>query len=181
MRSRTQPGHGAPQLHDAAGVTAVADHLMNACGAQTRMLVESLANELYVRVRDRGTHRLSTIEAVRFDGIADGIGMNIEFAGNGADFPVLGVKVTANLHAHFRADHEFLLPRLSLPQRGYRGKGSTNRPFLPHTTQRRKGTGSLSGSLRCLTAAPEPEGTVTGGVSSVPQPHDAGEEIEREP
>ena len=102
--------------------------------------------------------------------------MNIEFAGNGADFPVLGIKVTANLRARFQADHEFLLPH-----RGYRGKGSTNRPFLPQTTQRRKGVGALSGRLRCLTGAPEPEGTVTGGVSGVPQPHDGGEEIEREP
>ena len=68
--------------------------------------------------------RLSTIEAIRFDGIAHHIRMNVEFAGNGADFPVLGVKVTANLDARFRADHEFLLPH-----REYRGKGSTNRPF----------------------------------------------------
>jgi hypothetical protein len=106
--------------------------------------------------------------------------VNIEFAGNGADFPVLGIKVTANLRARFQADHEFLLPRLC-PQWGYRGKGSTNLPFLPQTTQRRKGVGALSGRLRCLTGAPEPEGTVTGGVSGVPQPHDGGEEIEREP
>jgi hypothetical protein len=106
--------------------------------------------------------------------------MNVELTGNGADFPVLGVKVTANLHARFRADHEFLLPRLC-PQWGYRGKGSTNRPFLPHMTQRRKGIGCLSGRLRCPTAEPEPERAVTGGVSGVPQPHDGGEEIEREP
>ena len=173
---RAQPGHGAPQLHDAAGVTAVADHLVNACGAQPRMPVQSLTYELHIRVRDRGPHWLSTIEAVRFDGVAHGIGMNVEFSGNSADFPVLGVKVTANLHARFRADHEFLLPH-----RGYRGKGSTNRPFRPHTTQRRKGTGGLSGRLRCLTAALEPDGSVTGCVSGVPHPHDGGEEIEREP
>jgi hypothetical protein len=173
---RPQPGHGATQLHDAAGVTAVADHLVNACGAEPRMLIERLADELHIRVCVARTHRLRAVKAIRFDGVADGVGVNIEFAGNGADFPVLGVKVAANLHMRFRADHEFLLPH-----RGFRGKGSTNRPFLPQTTQRRKGTGSLSGRLRCLTAAPEPEGTVTGGISGVPQPHDAGEKIETEP
>jgi hypothetical protein len=140
------------------------------------VLIERLAHELHIRVRDRGTHRLSTIEAIRFDGFAHGIGVNVEFAGNGADFPGLGVKVTANLHARFRADHKFLLRH-----RGYRGKGSTNRPLRPHTTQRRNGTGVLSGGRRSLTIAPEPEGAVTGFVSGAPPPHDAGEEIEREP
>jgi hypothetical protein len=46
--------------------------------------------------------------------------VNIEFAGNGADFPVLGVKVAANLHARFRADHEFL--RKSQSNRIYAGE-----------------------------------------------------------
>jgi hypothetical protein len=102
--------------------------------------------------------------------------MNVEFAGNGADFPVLGVKITANLRARFRADHVFLLPH-----RGYRGKGSTNRPFRPHTTQRRNGTGSLSGGRGSPRTTPEPEGAVTVFVSGAPQPHDAGGEIETEP
>ena len=172
---RTQPGHGTTQLDYAAGVTAIPDHLMEARSAQPRMPVEGLPNELHVRVGDRWAHRLSTIEAIRLDGIAHGIGVNAEFAGNGADFPVFGVKVTANLRACFRADHEFLLPH---PR--YRGKGSTNRPFRPHTTQRRKGIGVLSG-IRCVTAASESDGGVTGGVSGVPQPHDGGEEIETEP
>jgi hypothetical protein len=149
---------------------------MNARGPQSRMLIEDLSGELHVRVGDRGAHLLRAVEAIRFYGVAHGVGMNVEFAGNGADFPVLGIKLTANLHARFRADHEFLLPH-----RGYCGKGSTNRPFLPHTTQRRKGTGCLCGRLRCPTAAPEPERAVTGGVSGVPQPHDAGEKIETEP
>ena len=148
---------------------------MNAHGPQSRMPIECLAHELHLGVPDAGTHRLATIEAIRFDGVAYGVGVNFEFAGNGADFPVFGVKVTANLRACFRADHEFLLPH---PR--YRGKGSTNRPFRPHTTQRRKGIGVLSG-IRCVTAASESDGGVTGGVSGVPQPHDGGEEIETEP
>src|SRR5438045_5542327 len=30
---RTQAGHHAPQLHDASGIAAVAEHLKNACGS----------------------------------------------------------------------------------------------------------------------------------------------------
>ena len=56
---RTQAGHGAPQLDDAAGVTAVADHLVNAGGAQPRMLIQSLADELQVRIDDGWTQRLA--------------------------------------------------------------------------------------------------------------------------
>jgi hypothetical protein len=149
---------------------------MNARSAQSRMPIERLANELHVRVGDAGKHRLCAVEPVRFNSLADGIGMNVQFAGNGADFPVLGVKVAANLHARLRADHVFLLLH-----RGYRGKGSTNRPVRPQTTQRRNTTRGLSGRRPCLTAAPEPDRAVTGTASGALQPHDAGEEIETEP
>jgi hypothetical protein len=47
-------------------------------------------------------------------------------------------------------------------------------------TQRRKGTGDLSGRLRCLVVVSEPEGVVTGVVSGVPHSHDGGEKIETE-
>jgi hypothetical protein len=135
-----------------------------------------LADELHVRVGDRGKHRLCAVESVRFNSITDGIGVNVQFAGNGADFRVLGVKVTANLHARLRADHVFLLMH-----RGYRGNGSANRPFRPQTTQRRNANGGFSGRRPCLTAPPEPDGAVTVVVSGVPHPNDGGEEIETEP
>ena len=35
-----QAGHDAPQLHDAAGIAAVANHLVDARGAQPRMLLQ---------------------------------------------------------------------------------------------------------------------------------------------
>src|SRR5215472_6866220 len=78
---RTQAGHRAAQLHDAAGVAAVADHLVDAGGAQARMLIESLADEL-------------------------GIGMDAQFTGDGADLPVFGVEVAADLGADFGAEHD---------------------------------------------------------------------------
>ena len=36
---RTQAGHHAPQLHDASGIAAIADHLKNACGPQLRIVL----------------------------------------------------------------------------------------------------------------------------------------------
>jgi len=40
---RPQAGHGAPQLYHAAGVAALSNHLVEARGAQTRMLLQDLA------------------------------------------------------------------------------------------------------------------------------------------
>ena len=54
-----QAGHRAPQLDDAAGVTAIADHLVNAGGAQPRMLVQGLADELGVGIDNGRTQRLA--------------------------------------------------------------------------------------------------------------------------
>ena len=86
MHGRAQQGHGTAQLDNASGITALADHLINARGAQPRMLAEGLANKLHGRIGNRGAYRLSAVEAVRFDGIANGIGMNAEFSCNRADF-----------------------------------------------------------------------------------------------
>jgi hypothetical protein len=96
---RTQAGNGAPQLHYAAAVAAVANHLVDARGAQARMLTESVANELDVRIDDGYSRRLGVVEAFALDRVANGVWMNAQLTGNGADFPVLDVKVAANLRA----------------------------------------------------------------------------------
>jgi hypothetical protein len=45
------------------------------------------------------------VEAVGFNGLPNGIGVNRQFSSDGADFPMLSVKVTANLGAGFWTDH----------------------------------------------------------------------------
>jgi hypothetical protein len=45
------------------------------------------------------------MEAVGFNGVSNGIRVNTQFSGDGADFPMLGVKVTANLNVGFWIDH----------------------------------------------------------------------------
>ncbi len=61
------------------------------------MLVKRLANESDVRINQRGAQRPRVFESLCFNGIARGIGMTAQFRRNGADFPVLGIEVTADL------------------------------------------------------------------------------------
>src|SRR3954447_8630716 len=70
------------------------------------MLLQCLADEAEPGIDDRGAERTRTAEALRFNGATDGVGMDSEFASDGADFPVLGVKVPANLGVSFGADHD---------------------------------------------------------------------------
>ena len=102
---RTQAGNGAPQLHHAAAVTAVANHLVDARGAQARMLIEDVANELEVGIDDGCSQRLGAFEAFALNRVTNGIRVDAQFTGDSADLPMLGVKVAANLCADFRTDH----------------------------------------------------------------------------
>src|SRR6266849_5820914 len=165
---RTQVGYGTAQLHDAAAVAAVANLLEDACGAQSRMLIESLANEPNVGIDDGRAKWLCAVETLALNGIANGIGMNVQFTGNGADLPVFNVKVAANLRAGFRTDHErthFL--------RGVRGNGSTRRPTRPQIRQR-------SGKAGCAAGQDCGVGGFSCG-SAGPHSNDAGDVIEWEP
>lgn len=94
---RTQAGNSAPQLHHATAVAAIANHLVDARGAQARMLIESVTNELDVGIDDGYSQRLGVMEAFALDRVANGVWVDAQFTGNGADSPVLGIKVAANL------------------------------------------------------------------------------------
>ena len=162
-------GHGAAQLHDAAAVTAVANHLEDACGAQARMLIESLANEPNVRIDDGCAQWLCVVETFALDGVANRIGMNAQFTGNGADLPVFDVKVAANLRASFRTDHaEGSLSWWSAWKRIDEASDATADP----AAQRQKQAGVSGqdcgvGDFSCGSAGPHS--------------NDAGDVIEREP
>ena len=128
---RTQAGNGTPQLHHAAAVAAVANHLVDARGAQARMLIESVANELHVGIDDGHSQRLGVGEAFALNRMANGVRVDAQFTGNRADLPVFGVKVAANLRADFRTDHAMAHLRC-----GMRGNGSMKRPVRPQIRQR---------------------------------------------
>src|ERR1051325_360840 len=101
---RAQAGHGPPELHDAAGVASIAQHEVEARGSQARMLLQHLPHETQVGVSQRRAKR-GTVEAIGFNGVAHRVAMNTEFAGNRADFPMLGIEVAPYKRAGFWANH----------------------------------------------------------------------------
>src|SRR5438067_9964989 len=164
---RAQAGNGAAQLHDASAVAAIANHLVNACGTQSGMLFQNEANKSDVGIDDRRPQRLRALETLALDGVPYGVGMDAQFRGNGADFPMFGVKVASNLRAGFVADHDG-----SHLRRGMRGNGSMNRPLHPQMQHRSRITGTNCGRGALSTPAV---------ASDLPHWNDAGETIESEP
>lgn len=90
---------------DAAGVAAIPDHLIEARGAQARILLQRFAHKGQIRIDNRRPQRLGVLEALHLNGAPYGVGVDLEGLRNGADFPMLGVEVAANLYAGFGSDH----------------------------------------------------------------------------
>jgi hypothetical protein len=100
--------------------------------------------------------------------------MQVQFTGDGADFPMLGEKVVANLHTGFETDH------LNSPRLGIVGKGLTRRPVRPQTLQHRHIPDRFSGQ-RGSSAVLERSGVSVTVASTFPRSDDAGKAIEMEP
>jgi hypothetical protein len=67
--------------------------------------MEHLAHKWQVRIDNRRPQRLGVLEAFHFNGAPYGVGVDVQGLCNGADFPMLGVKIAANLYADFGTDH----------------------------------------------------------------------------
>jgi hypothetical protein len=78
---------------------------MEAGGAQAWILLQHLAHERQIRIDHGRPQRLGTLEAFHLNGVPDGVGVDVQVLRNGADFPVLGVEIAANLNAGFGTDH----------------------------------------------------------------------------
>jgi hypothetical protein len=102
---RAQTCDHAPQLFDATGVTAIPYHLVDTRGAQPRVLLQRLANKGQVRIDNGRPQRLGVLEPFHFNGAPYGVGVDIQGLRNGADFPMLGEEVAANLYARFGTNH----------------------------------------------------------------------------
>lgn len=109
-------------------------------------MVEGVADKLDVGIDDGRSQRLGTVEAFTFHRVAKGVRVDAQLTGDGADFPVFGVKIAADLRADFRTDHA-----MGHLRRGMRGKGSMKRPARPQIRQR--STRRAGSAAR--TAAPE--------------------------
>ena len=105
MGMRAQTCHDAPQLLDAAGVATIPDHLVDARGAQSGMLFQHLAHKRQIWIDNGGPQRLGMLEAFHFNSAPYGVGVDVQGLCNGADFPMFGVEIAANLYAGFGTDH----------------------------------------------------------------------------
>src|SRR3954447_24202029 len=90
---RAQAGNGPAQLHDASAVPAITNHLVDAGGTQSGMLFQNEANKSDVGIGDGRAQRRRALETLALDGVAYGVGVDAQFRGNGAYFPMFGVKV----------------------------------------------------------------------------------------
>jgi hypothetical protein len=92
-------------LGDAADVAARVDHLQETGSAQARILLQGLAQEVEVRIGEAITPPGLATEAIRVERGAHGIGMQVQFRRNGADFPMLGMKEMADASDLFIRNH----------------------------------------------------------------------------
>src|ERR1017187_2481283 len=69
------------------------------------MLLQHLAHKQQIRIDNGGPQRHGVLEAFHFNGAPHGVGVDVHGGCNGADFPMLGVEVAANLYAGFGTDH----------------------------------------------------------------------------
>lgn len=142
---RAQPGDDAPQLLDTAGVATIADHLVDARGAQAWMLLQHLAHKRQIRIDNGGPQRLGAVEAFHFNGAPYGVRVDVQGLCNRADFPMFGVEIAANLYTGFGTDHSSSPSSWNLRERiGEAAWAATDRATQP-------GIGSLfqpAGRLR---------------------------------
>jgi hypothetical protein len=111
-----QASNEPSELNEAAGVAALTDHFEDAGGAQARMALERLSNELDVGVGSRGAHTGAQAQAVGLERPLHGITVEAEFVGNGADLPVLGVEQTCDPGDEFSGDHGSTRPRIDFDE-----------------------------------------------------------------
>ena len=69
------------------------------------MSLKCVANESGIGVDNGGPDEVAGLKAAGFDGVANRIGMHLEFGGDGADCPMLRVKVTPDAGTEFLVDH----------------------------------------------------------------------------
>jgi hypothetical protein len=101
----TQFRHDATKLGHTPGVAARANHLEEAGGAQARILLQGLAEEVEVRISEAIAEAGMATEAVGVEGATDGVGMEAEFSRNGAHLPMLGVKEMTDVSDLFIGNH----------------------------------------------------------------------------
>src|SRR5271157_382636 len=116
---RTQFRHDATELSHATGVAAGTNHLEEAGGAQARILLQGLAEEVEVGIGEAIAEAGMAAETIGIERRAYRLGVQTQLGRNRADFPMFGMKQMADVGYLFLRNHES--PR----------KGFTQRPRRP--------------------------------------------------
>ena len=120
--------HETAQLDDRAGVAPLAEHLVDPCRAQARVLRQGVADERQMRVEDAGPARTAAEAArVPLDRGADGLMVEAELGRDGPDLPVLAVVQAPDLGALRGCDHRPSFADRPGAPAGGRATGSTGR------------------------------------------------------
>ncbi|MGA2117120.1 MAG: hypothetical protein ABSH56_20460 [Bryobacteraceae bacterium] len=69
------------------------------------MLLQHLAHKRQIGIDHGGQPQLGVLETFHLNRAPYGVGVNVEGLCNGTDFPMLGVKMAANLYTDFGGDH----------------------------------------------------------------------------
>jgi hypothetical protein len=104
-RGGAQGPHGAAELHDRARIPALAHHLEQPRGAQSRVLLERRLEERPVGVEEARADGGRPGEALGGERPADRVGVQAELGGDRPHSPVLGEEEAANLGDLRRGDH----------------------------------------------------------------------------
>src|SRR5579859_468211 len=100
--------------------------------------------------------------------------MHAQFTGDGADLPMLGIKIVTNLNTRFETDHEKNSLRF-----GMGGKGVTKRPIRPQTWQHSHTPDRFS-DQRGSSAVSDRGGVSVTFASAFPHSDDGGKAIKME-
>src|SRR6185312_1313650 len=106
---RAQARHHTPYLLDISPEAAILEHLVQPCGAKTRMRFQRLAHQGKIGIQHRGPKLLGAMKSLHLDGPLHSIGMNSQRLGDGSHLPVFGIKVAADLYPQLRIDHLVLI------------------------------------------------------------------------
>ena len=118
----------ASELVDRPGIAALADHLVDAGGAQAGVLGQGVADERQIGVEGAGSIQAGAAGSrLAFDGGANRFTVVAELGGDGPDLPVLAVVQAPDLGALLGRDHRPSFPaRREAPASGS-ATGSTGR------------------------------------------------------
>lgn len=105
-RARAVARHHVAEVIRPSAIAALRHHLVEAAGAQARVLLQRFADQRHEGVDDGRPQRHRALDYPRLgEHPAHRVVMHAEFGGDGADLPLLGIPQPQNLGLPFARDH----------------------------------------------------------------------------